>query len=81
MRGRRLSFARARRARCRRAPSLLAVIALVAALHASGEPAPVPFSFRNAGREAGLTAVTVFGGREVNRYLLETTGSGVAMFD
>jgi hypothetical protein len=41
----------------------------------------VPFSFTNVGREAGLSAVTVFGGRETNRYLLETTGCGVAMFD
>jgi hypothetical protein len=41
----------------------------------------VPFSFTSVGREAGLSAVTVFGGRETNRYLLETTGCGVAMFD
>jgi enediyne biosynthesis protein E4 len=45
------------------------------------ETADVPFSFQNVGREAGLSAVTVFGGRETNRYLLETTGCGVAMFD
>ena len=30
---------------------------------------------------AGLDAVTVFGGNDTNRYLLETTGCGVAMFD
>jgi enediyne biosynthesis protein E4 len=41
----------------------------------------VPFSFRRLGPEAGLTAVTVFGGRTTNRYLLETTGCGVAMLD
>jgi hypothetical protein len=41
----------------------------------------LPFSFVNVGRAAGLAAVTVFGGRETNRYLLETTGCGVAMFD
>ena len=40
-----------------------------------------PFSFTNVGAEAGLAGLTVFGGRETNRYLLETTGSGVAMFD
>ena len=39
------------------------------------------FSFRNTAREAGLTAVTVFGGTETNKYLLETTGSGVAVLD
>jgi hypothetical protein len=41
----------------------------------------VGFSFRLVGREAGLTSVTVFGGKTSNRYLLETTGSGVAMLD
>ena len=39
------------------------------------------FSFRNVAAEAGLTAVTVFGGREKNRYLLETTGTGAAWLD
>jgi hypothetical protein len=41
----------------------------------------LPFSFVDAGRSAGLTAVTTFGGRDANTYLLETTGTGVAMFD
>jgi enediyne biosynthesis protein E4 len=39
------------------------------------------FSFTNVAREAGLTALTVFGGKEQNRYLLETTGTGAAFFD
>ena len=42
---------------------------------------PVGFSFRNVAAEAGLTAVTIFGGKEKNRYLLETTGTGAAFFD
>src|SRR4029079_5893489 len=41
----------------------------------------VPFSFHRLGPEAGLTRLTVFGGKATNRYLLETTGSGVAMLD
>jgi hypothetical protein len=41
----------------------------------------VGFSFRRLGPESGLTAVTVFGGKKTNRYLLETTGCGVAMLD
>jgi len=41
----------------------------------------VPFSFHRLGPEAGLTGLTVFGGKATNRYLLETTGSGVAMLD
>jgi hypothetical protein len=39
------------------------------------------FSFTSVAREAGLNAVTIFGGRETNKYLLETTGTGVALFD
>jgi len=39
------------------------------------------FSFTNVAREAGLNAVTVFGGKESNKYLLETTGCGVAFLD
>jgi len=41
----------------------------------------VPFAFTERAHEAGLVAVTVFGGRETNRYLLETTGCGVAFLD
>jgi len=59
----------------------LAVCALVLAATGAAQQAAVPFAFRSAGRESGLDAVTIFGGHEVNRYLLETTGSGVAMFD
>ena len=43
--------------------------------------ADLGFSFAEVGEAAGLTAVTVFGGREQNRYLLETTGCGVALLD
>ncbi len=39
------------------------------------------FTFTNIAKEAGVTAVTVFGGERSNRYLLETTGCGVAVFD
>jgi hypothetical protein len=39
------------------------------------------FSFENVAAEAGVTAVTTFGGQDKNRYLLETTGTGAAFFD
>jgi hypothetical protein len=56
--------------------------ALGSALAASTEAtAPLGFSFREVAREAGLDAVTVFGGKNVNRYLLETTGCGAAFLD
>ena len=39
------------------------------------------FSFTNVAARAGLDALNVFGGKESNKYLLETTGCGVALFD
>src|SRR5687767_2313947 len=39
------------------------------------------FAFTEIGARAGLAAVTVYGGVTTNRYLLETTGTGVAAFD
>jgi hypothetical protein len=53
---------------------------LLAGLHA-GALAEVGFSFRALPPEAGLRGVTTFGGQSENRYLLETTGSGIALFD
>jgi hypothetical protein len=38
-------------------------------------------SFVNIGSEAGLNVETVFGGEHKNKYLLETTGCGVAFYD
>jgi enediyne biosynthesis protein E4 len=38
-------------------------------------------SFLNVARESGLNAKTVFGGEHKNKYLLETTGCGVALYD
>jgi enediyne biosynthesis protein E4 len=37
--------------------------------------------FVDMAREFGFTAPNVFGGRETKQYILETTGSGVAIFD
>src|SRR5215510_14251834 len=49
---------------------------------ARAEDAPgLGFRFEEMARRAGLTAVTVFGGREHNKYLLETTGCGAALLD
>ncbi len=38
-------------------------------------------SFIDVGRESGLNAKTIFGGEHKNKYLLETTGCGVAFYD
>jgi hypothetical protein len=44
-----------------------------------GQPSPV--SFVNVAREAGLKEKTTFGDEKKNRYLVETTGCGVAFYD
>jgi hypothetical protein len=64
---------------------LLSVLAL-ACLAASGvtpaaQNSSLGFSFTNVAQKAGLTARTVYGGRDTNTYLLETTGTGVASID
>jgi hypothetical protein len=65
-------------------------LALPRSLRAQGAPiqqAPsktatdLGLSFVNVAREAGLNAKTVFGGEHKNKYLLETTGCGVAFYD
>jgi len=45
------------------------------------KPADLGVSFLNVAREAGLNAKTVYGGEHKNKYLLETTGCGVAFYD
>jgi enediyne biosynthesis protein E4 len=41
----------------------------------------IGISFVNVAHEAGLHAKTIFGGEHKNKYLLETTGCGVAFYD
>ena len=63
---------------------LLLLMTMAAALATAQGPTPgdaPAFTFRNTAREAGLTAITVYGGTGTNKYLLETTGCGVAVFD
>src|SRR5579875_2611811 len=42
---------------------------------------PLGVEFVNVARQAGLNAKTTFGAENSNKYLLETTGCGVAFFD
>ena len=51
-----------------------------------GPPSPVAgtplgVTFIDIAKQAGLNAKTIYGGEHKNRYLLETTGCGVAFFD
>jgi enediyne biosynthesis protein E4 len=43
--------------------------------------APLGFAFTDIAARAGLTVRTIYGGEKTNRYLVETTGTGVAAFD
>ena len=43
--------------------------------------APQIANFVDIAEKAGLTALTVFGGVDTKKYIIETTGSGVAIFD
>ncbi len=54
--------------------------ALIALLMASQET-PGWVSFTDIASKAGLRTKTVFGGEKTKRYILETTGGGVAFFD
>jgi len=56
-------------------------IGLQSAISLSRDGEPFNVRFTNVARDAGLNAVTVFGGKEINKYLLETTGCGVAFLD
>jgi hypothetical protein len=42
---------------------------------------PITVDFRDVAEQAGLTATNVSGGAEAKKYILETTGNGVALFD
>jgi hypothetical protein len=42
---------------------------------------PLGASFVNVAKESGLNVKTIFGGEHKNKYLLETTGCGVAFYD
>jgi enediyne biosynthesis protein E4 len=58
-----------------------AMLALTALPRLDAQDEPLGFSFTNVGAEAGLKTTTIYGGRETNTYLLETTGTGAAVLD
>jgi hypothetical protein len=65
--------------------AILTLTAPTASQETSSQPetansAPV-VNFVDAAEKAGLTAVTVFGGLDTKKYIIETTGTGVAIFD
>ena len=61
--------------------AVLLVAFCVAAAHGFQDQTSLTFSFTNVAREAGLNSKIIFGGTSTNKYLLETTGTGVAFID
>ncbi len=74
------------RASCRRLLSRWlteAAVVLLAALAHAEKPRPTAplANFTDIAEKAGLTMQEVFGGVDTKKYILETTGTGVAIFD
>jgi hypothetical protein len=61
--------------------SLRAMVSASEETSASKPPADLGVSFINVAQESGLNVKTIFGGEHKNKYLLETTGCGVAFYD
>src|SRR4051794_638065 len=75
---------------CRLLWTLSAAILLCAplfAVDAEQKPAPPPANsapiahFTDIAEKAGLTMTNVFGGVDTKKYIIETTGTGIAVFD
>jgi hypothetical protein len=66
---------------CRSAVVLVAAVSAISGNGRAAQPDPPSFSFRNVAHEAGTDVLTTFGGTTENTYLLETTGTGVAVID
>jgi hypothetical protein len=55
---------------------------LAAIAHKPPQPLPNAIAyFTDVAQKAGLTAPIVFGGKDTKKYIIETTGTGVAIFD
>jgi hypothetical protein len=62
-------------------PLLAPGVGAKAAAQATPADAPLGVNFVNVAKEAGLNTKMIFGGEHKNKYLLETTGCGVAFYD
>ena len=71
---------RAGRILCILLPFFAAQIIHSQAAHAPAKPAPIA-DFTDIAKKAGLTVANVFGGKQSSTYILESTGTGVAIFD
>jgi hypothetical protein len=61
--------------------SRLALLLIILTSAAASQPNQADIRFADIAAQAGLTAKTTFGGEKSKRYIVETTGGGVAFFD
>ncbi|HXY51455.1 MAG TPA: CRTAC1 family protein [Terriglobales bacterium] len=59
----------------------LAVLLLSPCFAQQPKPAPRMANFIDVAEKSGLTMMNVFGGKDTKKYIIETTGTGVAIFD
>ena len=58
------------------------LVGALCAQQSKAAPAPVQIvNFTDVAEKAGLTAQNIFGGVDTKKYIIETTGNGVAIFD
>jgi enediyne biosynthesis protein E4 len=63
-----------------RGAALLLILAASVSVAETAQTAPIA-NFTDVAEKAGLTMPNVFGGRDTKKYIIETTGTGVAIFD
>jgi enediyne biosynthesis protein E4 len=63
------------------AARLAALFVVVTASFAETGKTPPKTNFVDRAEKAGLTMTQVFGGKDTKKYIIETTGTGVAIFD
>src|SRR5579864_3516229 len=70
---------------CRALPrGFFLLLASILSAQQAKSPAPPPApiaTFTDIAEKAGLTAQNIFGGLVTKKYIIETTGTGVAIFD
>lgn len=69
-----------------RFPWTVLLVSIAAPLLVMAQAAPVPPKdtvayFTDNADKAGLTMMNVFGGKDTKKYIIETTGTGIAVFD
>jgi enediyne biosynthesis protein E4 len=73
--------------RCKAVLPLILFVSLPAYVVGAGQAGPInkppsqTVQFVDIAEKAGLKMVNVFGGKEAKKYIIETTGTGVAIFD